>query len=105
MTLEGTLVDVWRQVLVDDRSEVEVGGARYRVGRTRSAGLRVVSFRFEAWLLEGIEQNPQTSSRWAKLAQAGKRVMQFSATHRYFANVCEGAVLRYPAWKALSLPD
>jgi len=75
------------------------------VERTRGAGLKVVSFRFAGRTIEGIEQNPATKSRWAKLAQAGKLVMQFSSSQRYFANVCDGVVTRYPAWTALQLPD
>lgn len=104
MTLEEILVDVWRQVLVDRQEQVEVGGGRHRVGRTR-AGLRIVSFGFGGRVLEGIEQNPNTKSRWAKLAQDGRQIMQFSASHRYFANVCDGAITRYPSWKALELPE
>jgi hypothetical protein len=53
----------------------------------------------------GIEQNPRTSSRWAKLARRGKRIMQFSYRGRYVANVCEGELYRYPAWRAMKLPD
>jgi hypothetical protein len=56
-------------------------------------------------MLDGIEQNPETSSRWAALAREGKRVMQFSHEHRYFANVCEGELTRYPAWSAQRLPE
>ena len=53
----------------------------------------------------GIEQNPATSSRWAALAEEGKRIMQFRCKGCYVANVCEGKLLRYPAWGALKLPD
>ena len=35
----------------------------------------------------------------------GNRIMQFRCKGRYVANVCEGKLLRYPAWKALTLPD
>jgi len=53
----------------------------------------------------GIEQNPKTASRWAELARQGNRIMQFRCSGRYVANVCEGKLLRYPAWKALELPE
>jgi hypothetical protein len=105
MTLHETLVDVWRQALVNGQPRVEVGGAQYRVGRTRGAELLIVSFTYEGRTLEGIEQNPNTSSRWAKLAQEGKQIMQFSASNRFFANVCDGVLTRYPSWTALNLPD
>lgn len=104
MTLADVLVEVWRQVLVEGKSEVEVQGALRRVGRTRS-GFRVLSFAFAERAIDGIEQNPNTKSRWAKLAQSGSQIMQFTSGGRYFANVCDGTVTRYPAWKALSLPD
>jgi len=105
MTLQETLVEVWTQVLVNGRPQVELEGVLYSVGRTRAAGLAVVSFRFAGRAVEGIEQNPSTNSRWAKLAQTGKKIMQFSASRRYFANVCDGIVTRNPAWTALQLPD
>ena len=105
MTLQDVLVEVWRQVLVAELPQVELSGERYRVGTTRGMGLRVVAFRFEDRLVEGIEQNPAKPSRWAILAQSGKKVMQFSSSSRYFANVCDGTVTRYPAWKALRLSD
>lgn len=105
MTLGDTLVAVWRRVLVEDATEVELEGAHLRVVRTPNKGLRTVGFSFEGQALEGIEQNPQTTSRWAELAQQGQRIMQFSTHGRYVANVCEGKLTRYPAWKALGLPE
>jgi hypothetical protein len=104
-TLAEALVDVWRQALVDGRAEVEVAGQRSRVTRTRAKGLRVVTVRWGEQVIEGIEQNPATKSRWAQLAQEGKRILQFSCRGRYVANVCEGVLTRYPAWKAQGLPD
>ena len=104
-TLAQDLVQVWTQALVDGAPEVEVGGHRYRVERSRNKGLRIVAFTSQSEKIEGIEQNPHTRSRWAELAQAGQRIMQFSSKGRYFANVCEGKLTRYPAWKALGLPD
>jgi hypothetical protein len=105
MTLGDTLVEVWRQVFVDERPGVELEGRNYRVGTTRSKGLLVVDFDYESLRLSGIEQNPDTSSNWAEQARQGKRVMQFTYQRRYVANVCEGKLLRYPAWRSLSLPD
>lgn len=105
MTLGDLLIEVWRQALVDELPEIESGGRRYPVGRTRSQGLRMVSFAYQDHAIEGIEQNPQTASRWAKLAQQGQRIMQFSCNRRYVANVCEGRLTRYPSWRSQGLPD
>ena len=105
MTLSDVLVTVWREVLVESATEVEVGGVRYPVRRTRNQGLRVVSFSFGDRLVEGIEQNPNTPSEWAKLAQRGERIMQFSFKGRYVGNVCEGRLTRYMAWMGLGLPE
>lgn len=105
MTLGETLVEVWRQALAEDRGEVLVDGQRLPVARTRHQSLRTVAVRYGDRAIEGIEQNPETSSRWAKLAQQGQRIMQFSFRGRYVGNVCEGRLTRYPAWKAEGLPE
>lgn len=99
------LLEVWRQVFEEHRTAVEVSGEIHPVGRTRGRRLRLVTLRFGGRTIEGIEQNPEKSSRWAELAQQGKRIMQFSCDHRYFANVAEGKLTRYPAWRSLGLPD
>lgn len=105
VTLAAALVDAWRQILVEGRSEAEIDGHTVRASRTSARGLRTVTFSYEGQLIDGIEQNPETTSRWAKLAQSGQRIMQFKVGSRYFANVCEGTLIRYPAWRALGLPD
>ncbi|MBZ5514524.1 MAG: hypothetical protein LAN62_06725 [Acidobacteriia bacterium] len=105
MTLADALISVWQQVLAEGMPQVELQGERYVVARTRARKLRTVAFRFGGCPLEGIEQNPQTDSRWAELARQGKRIMQFSINRHYIANVCEGQLFRYPAWKSLDLPE
>ena len=106
MTELGTmLIEIWRQAIAEDRSEVQVNDRSYTVTRTSSQRLRVVSFSYGDRTIEGIEQNPRKDSRWAKLAQEGQRIMQFRVGRRYIGNVCEGRLLRYPAWKGLGLPD
>lgn len=105
MTLAEVMVAVWRQALVEDRPEVEIADQHYEVSRTRAQKLRVVWFLYEGQPIEGIEQNPEKTSRWAKLAQQGQRIMQFSTERRFVANVCEGHLTRYPSWKAQRLPD
>ncbi len=105
MNLGETLVSVWQQALVNQATAVELSAGSFRVTRTKSRGLRAVEFEYEDHRISGIEQNPDTGSRWAALARQGQRVMQFSLSRRYFANVAEGKLLRYPAWTALGLPE
>lgn len=105
MTLAETLVAVWQQVLAEEKPEVRLEADTYRVEKTRAKRLRSVEFAYGPHRVAGIEQNPRTGSRWAALARQGKRVMQFSCQGRYVANVCEGKLIRYPAWRALNLPD
>jgi hypothetical protein len=105
MTLGETLISIWQQVLAEGKSPIELEGKTYSVGSTRAKKLRTVRFEFGGHWLDGIEQNPETTSRWAALAREGKAVMQFSHQHRYVANVCEGTLTRYPAWQALRLPE
>lgn len=105
MTISDALISVWRQALEEGLDTVELEGERFPVKATRAKKLRTVEFQFAGHRLDGIEQNPQTGSRWAQLAREGKRIMQFSVNRRYVANVCEGKLLRYPAWKSLNLPE
>jgi hypothetical protein len=93
--LEETLIEVWRQTLVESAKAVELGSERYPVRSTRKKGLRRVDFVFEGKEIRGLEQNPQTKSRWAQLARSGKKVMQFLSEGRYVANVVDGKVTLY----------
>ncbi|HEV2387373.1 MAG TPA: hypothetical protein VGS20_08970 [Candidatus Acidoferrales bacterium] len=95
MTLEEALVAVWRQALVEESASVELAGQRFSVLRTPRKGLRQVDFTFRGESLRGLEQNPQTASRWAKLARGGARVMQFLSSGRYVAVVVDGKVTTY----------
>jgi hypothetical protein len=45
--------------------------------------------------LRGLEQNPNTNSRWAQLAREGKKVMQFLSDGRYIANIVDGKLQFY----------
>jgi hypothetical protein len=76
-SLEQTLIDVWRQVLVQNATVVELGGKRYSVRTTPRKGLRQGDFVFDGNEIRGLEQNPETKSRWAQMARAGVKVMQF----------------------------
>ena len=94
-SLEQTLIHVWRQALIEDAKTVEVDGEQYRVKRTSKRGLREVDFTFDGNKLRGLEQNPNTKSNWAKMARAGKKVMQFLSDGQYVANVADANVTLY----------
>ena len=105
MTLGETLISVWQQALGEWRDNIELQGETYPVTVSRAKGLRMVEFDVGPHRIVGIEQNPKTESRWAALAREGNRIMQFRCKGRYVANVCEGKLLHYPAWKTLELPE
>ena len=105
MNADDALISVWRQVLVEDKKRIKLERDEYAVAFLPAKKLRMVEFDFGDFRIAGIEQNPKTTSRWAELARAGQRIMQFRCRERYIANVCEGKILRYPAWRALELPE
>ena len=94
-SFEQALLDVWRQALVENADVVELCGKRYPVRITPLKGLRQVDFVFDGNDIRGLEQNPDTKSRWAMLARSGKKVMQFFSEGRYIANVVGGEVTSY----------
>jgi hypothetical protein len=104
MGLGEVLVAVWHQIFIRGVADVTVGRRRFPAGFTTLRHLRTVEIPHGRYRLFGIEQNPRTSSRWAKLARQGKRIMQFSYRGRYVANVCEGELYRYSAWRTMKLP-
>jgi hypothetical protein len=94
-SFEKILIEVWRQALVENAKVVELGKERYPVRRTPKRGLRQVDFVFDGDEIRGLEQNPETKSRWAQMARSGKNVMQFLSEGRYVANVADGKVNFY----------
>ena len=94
-SFEQTLIEVWRQSLVEGAKTVVLGSELSLVRHTPKRGLRQVDFVFEGNEKRGLEQNPQTKSRWAQMARAGKKVMQFLSEGRYVANVVDGKVTLY----------
>jgi hypothetical protein len=94
-SLEETLISVWRQAMVDNSKKVTLENGSYPVRRTSRSKLREVNFQFEDQTLRGLEQNPNTNSRWAQLAREGKKVMQFLSDGRYIVNVVDGKVQFY----------
>ena len=100
-SLEETLTSVWKQALVEDAKSVTLEDRSFPVRRTSRSRLREVDFQFEGHELRGLEQNPETASRWAQLARQGSKVMQFLSERRYIAVVVDGKVQFYRE-KALS---
>jgi len=110
-SLEETLISVWKQVLVDDAKSVTLEGRNFPVRRTNRSRLREVDFQFDGHELRGLEQNPETASRWAQLAREAKKVMRFLQQRRYIAVVVAGKVQffgkslfvnRMNRWKAIT---
>jgi hypothetical protein len=93
--LEDVLISVWRQALLEHLPVIVVDGRKFRVTQTSRSKLREVDFEFQGQTLRGLEQNPNTNSRWAQLARGGKKVMQFLSSGRYIANVVDGKVQIY----------
>jgi hypothetical protein len=86
-SLETILVSVWQQSLIDKKKTVDLDDASYPIRQTSKSKLKQIDFRFEDRELRGLEQNPNTKSRWAKGAREGKQVMQFLEQGRYIAVV------------------
>jgi len=93
--LEAILISVWRQAMVEEAKTVSVDGGSFAVRKTSRSRLREVDFRFAGQQLRGLEQNPETASRWAQLAREGQKVMQFLSEQRYIAVVVDGKVQFY----------
>src|SRR5205814_9232299 len=94
-SFEQTLIEVWRQALIENAKVVVLGTERYPVRQTPKRSLRQVDFVFDGIEIRGLEQNPETKSRWAQLARSGKKVMQFLSEGRYVANVVDGKATLY----------
>ena len=94
-SFEQKLIEVWRQTLVENAKVVMLGTERCPVQQTPKSGLRQVDFVFEGNEIRGLEQNPETKSRWAQMARSGKKVMQFLREGRYVANVVDGKTTFY----------
>src|SRR5579864_7650093 len=98
--LEDTLVSVWRQVMVENSKIVQLDGHTFPVRQTSRSKLREVDFQFDGQTLRGLEQNPNTKSRWAQLAREGKKVMQFLSNGKYIGVVVDGKVRIYEIGRA-----
>ncbi len=99
LSLDETLIAVWKQVLVEGASSVKLGDATYPVILLKKKRLREVTFPHDGETIVAIEQNPNTKSRWAQMARSGKKVMQFIEGGRYLAVVADGKIITYGASK------
>ena len=95
ISLEDAFLNVWRQSLVENKKTVTLEGESFPVRSTAKRKLKQIDFQFDGKDLRGLEQNPDTKSRWAAMARSGKSVMQFLEGGRYIAVVVEGKVHLY----------
>jgi hypothetical protein len=93
------LIEVARRVLAEGAKSVRLDDQEFPVRRTPSKNLRQVDFDFEGVTYRGIEQNPNTNSRWAQLARKGAKVMQFMQSGSYVAAVADGKITHYSSKK------
>lgn len=92
---DDVLIEVWRQALVDHSSTVKIDGESFPVRKTASKRLVEVDFSFDGLSYRGLQQNPNTKSRWANIARKGAEVMQFLQAGKYVAVVVDGKVTHY----------
>lgn len=98
-SLQDALLTVYQQSLVKNGKTVLLEEKSFPVRVTAKRKLKQVDFQYEGRELRGLEQNPQTKSRWAAMARSGKKVMQFVEGGRYVAVVADGKVHFYPRRK------
>jgi hypothetical protein len=93
--LQETFLAVWRQALLEGKKIVAVAGDTFSVLITPKQKLKQINFQLGGRNFRGLEQNPDTKSRWAAMARSGKKVMQFLEDGRYVAVVADGKFIPY----------
>jgi hypothetical protein len=93
--IDDAFLSVWRQALVEHEKIISVGDATFSVRRTTKNRLAQIDFEADGVEFRGLEQNPQTKSRWAKMAREGAKVMQFLRAGRYVGVVADGVLKHY----------
>ena len=93
--VDDAFLSVWRQALLEQKRIVTVGNATFSVRRTVKHRLAQIDFQLDGVEFRGLEQNPQTKSRWAKMAREGAQVMQFLRAGRYVGVVADGVLKHY----------
>ena len=96
-TLDDAFISVWHQALVEQKKIVSVDGATFSVRRTPKHRLAQIDFEVDGVEFRALEQNPQTKSRWAKMAREGAKVMQFLRAGQYVGVVADGVLKQYPS--------
>jgi hypothetical protein len=100
VSFEDALLTVYQQSLVENKNTVTLDDQTFPVRSTAKRKLRQIDFQFDGRDLRGLEQNPDTKSRWAKMARDRKKVMQFLERGKYFAVVADGKVnLYFRKWR------
>jgi hypothetical protein len=92
-------LEVWRQAMVEQARTVSLGDRIYPVRKTAGKRLRQVDFEVDGNDYRGLEQNPNTKSRWAELARKGSKVMQFLQAGKYVAVIVDGKITRFSSMK------
>jgi hypothetical protein len=93
--IDDAFLSVWRQALVEQKKIVTVGYSTFSVRRTTKNRLAQIDFEVDGVEFRALEQNPQTKSRWAKMAREGAKVMQFLRAGRYVGVVADGVLKHY----------
>jgi hypothetical protein len=93
--IDDAFLSVWRQALVEQKKIITVGNSTFSVRRTAKHRLARIDFEVDGVEFRGLEQNPQTKSRWAKMAREGAKVMQFLRAGRYVGVVVDGVLKHY----------
>jgi hypothetical protein len=95
LSFEQGPIDVWRQAFVEKAKTIKLGTDRFPVRQTPKRSLRQVDFVFDGNEIRGLEQNPETKSRWAQMARSRKKVMQFLGEGCYVVDVVDEKVTFY----------
>jgi hypothetical protein len=93
--IDDAFLSVWRQALVEQKKIISVGNWTFPVRRTTKNRLAQIDFELHGVEFRGLEQNPQTKSRWAKMAREGAKVMQFLRSGRYVGVIADGVLKHY----------
>src|SRR6266404_7793709 len=89
-------IGCFESVLQGNKKTVTLENQSLPLRSTAKRKLKQIDFQFEGRELRGLEQNPDTKSRWAAMARNGKKVMQFLEGGRYIAVVADGKAHFYP---------
>ena len=93
--IDDAFLSVWRQALMEQKKIVVLGNSTFSVRRTAKHRLAQIDFEVDGVEFCGLEQNPHTKSRWAKMAREGAKVMQFLYAGRYVGAVADGVLKHY----------